>query len=72
MIHTHYVRDNLDLISQRTAGNIPPDAVRFHENCGSNIVLSNDNRTAERIRHHNHGIVMCAYPLMTGRIYEVD
>ncbi|KAK7110395.1 neuralized-like protein 4 isoform X2 [Littorina saxatilis] len=48
-----------------------PAALRFHENHGSNVVLSNDGQTAERINGHDHGIVMCKYPMLINRLYEI-
>ena len=51
---------------------VQPAAVRFHENHGTNIVLSNDNQTAERISGIDHGIVMCRYPMLINRMYEVQ
>ncbi|KAL8603699.1 hypothetical protein ACOMHN_017196 [Nucella lapillus] len=50
---------------------IDPAALRFDANHGSNVVLSNDGQTAERIRGHDNAIVVCRYPLLINRVFEV-
>nr|KAG5686845.1 hypothetical protein BaRGS_029890 [Batillaria attramentaria] len=44
----------------------------FHENHGQNIVLSNRQRTAERVRDVDHGIVLSSEPMDENLLYEVD
>ncbi|KAK7088350.1 E3 ubiquitin-protein ligase Midline-1-like isoform X2 [Littorina saxatilis] len=44
---------------------------RFHTNHGTNIVLSNDGLTAERVGGWNNGIVVADQPMMPNVLYEI-
>jgi neuralized-like protein 4 len=46
----------------------------FHQRCGSLVVLSNGQKTAERKRpldEFNNGVVMTSRPLMDDELFEV-
>jgi hypothetical protein len=47
------------------------DPVKFHDRHGAWIVLSNDNKTAQRTRGCNNGVVIVSTPLAVGELYEV-
>ena len=52
--------------------NFQPSSLTFSRNHGSNIVLSNHGRTAERIRAYDQGgLVVCDTPMLVNRLYEV-
>ncbi|XP_070205309.1 neuralized-like protein 4 [Littorina saxatilis] len=44
---------------------------RFHTNHGTNIVLSNDGLTAERVGGHDYGIVVADQPMVPDVLYEI-
>ncbi|KAK7094667.1 tripartite motif-containing protein 2-like [Littorina saxatilis] len=47
--------------------------LRFHDNHGKNLTLSNDDRTAELIENHiTYGVVMSRDPMMSGMLYQVQ
>ncbi|XP_025114397.1 E3 ubiquitin-protein ligase TRIM33-like isoform X2 [Pomacea canaliculata] len=50
-----------------------PPVLVFHDNCGSNIRLTNGNRTAEKIDRsaYNNGVVMSRDPMLFDVLYEV-
>ena len=46
--------------------------LRFHDNCGKKIQLSNNYQTAQRTSpDKGHGIVMSRDPMLTNLLYEV-
>ena len=46
-------------------------AISFHDNHGANIVLSNDNQTAEYAQGYGDGVVMLRDPMEVNMLYEV-
>lgn len=44
---------------------------RFSKCCGPNITLTNNNTTAKRVRHYNHGLVFTSHPLEPEELFEV-
>ena len=47
-------------------------SLRFHDNCGKNIKLSNNNQTAQRTSLDKYdGIVMSLDPMLTNKLYQV-
>nr|KAG5700571.1 hypothetical protein BaRGS_015367 [Batillaria attramentaria] len=44
---------------------------RFHTNHGKNIVLSNNQQTAERVREFKDGIVISSEAMTTNTLYEI-
>jgi hypothetical protein len=51
-----------------------PDRLQFHEQCGTLVKLSCNNRTAERRRpldEFNNGVVMTHRPLRDNELFEV-
>nr|KAG5686485.1 hypothetical protein BaRGS_018737 [Batillaria attramentaria] len=49
-----------------------PLEIRFHPNCGKNIVLSDDRQTAERVKGNYDGVVISADPMVINILYEVS
>ena len=46
--------------------------LRFHDNCGKKIQLSNNHQTAQRTsRDTGHGVVISRDPMLTNLLYEV-
>ena len=46
--------------------------LRFHDNCGKKIQLSNNHQTAHRTsRDTGHGVVISRDPMLTNLLYEV-
>ncbi|KAK7094474.1 E3 ubiquitin-protein ligase TRIM33-like isoform X1 [Littorina saxatilis] len=49
-----------------------PASFYFHDNHGTNIVLSNNHKTAERKgRGYRNGIVVSRYPIEVNKLYEI-
>lgn len=48
-----------------------PAGVRFHANHGTNIALSDDRQTAEKVRGDSHAIVMVTDPMGFDTLFEV-
>ena len=50
--------------------------LRFHDNCGKNITLSNNNQTAQWTLLHEYdewdGVVMSHDPMLTDMLYQVS
>ncbi|XP_070176268.1 neuralized-like protein 4 isoform X1 [Littorina saxatilis] len=46
--------------------------LRFHDNHGQKIRLSNDNQTAQKTSGFQDGIVMSRDPMLTGMLYQVQ
>ena len=50
--------------------------LRFHDNCGKNITLSNSNQTAQWTLLHEYdewdGVVMSHDPMLTDMLYQVS
>ena len=50
--------------------------LRFHDNCGKNITLSNNNQTAQCTLLHKcdewDGVVMSHEPMLTDMLYQVS
>nr|KAG5707953.1 hypothetical protein BaRGS_025091 [Batillaria attramentaria] len=61
----------LDTLGQMKVTPVSPE-FRFHTNHGKNIVLSDDQRSAERVRGDNDGIVLSSDPMMVNTLYEVE
>nr|KAG5707963.1 hypothetical protein BaRGS_025101 [Batillaria attramentaria] len=63
------VEKELDTLEQMKVTPVSLD-FRFHTNHGQNIVLSDDQRSAERVRDNNDGIVLSSDPMMVNTLYE--
>nr|KAG5707955.1 hypothetical protein BaRGS_025093 [Batillaria attramentaria] len=59
-----------DMKAEVHGGKASPE-FRFHTNHGKNIVLSDDQRSAERVRGEVGGIVLSSDPMMVNTLYEV-
>ena len=44
---------------------------RFHSSCGENIILSDDNTVARRVRSYCDGIVFTEQPVALGTVFQV-
>ncbi|XP_076236666.1 neuralized E3 ubiquitin protein ligase 4 isoform X2 [Calliopsis andreniformis] len=68
------VNVNVNLPKNPSLAAIREDRLRFHERVGSMVKLSNNARTAERIRpldEFNNGVVMTHRPLRDNELFEV-
>lgn len=68
------VNVNVNLPKNPSLAAIREDRLRFHERVGSLVKLSNNARTAERIRpldEFNNGVVMTHRPLRDNELFEV-
>ena len=44
---------------------------RFHSRCGGNIILSNNNTVARRVKSYDDGIVFTEQPVALGTVFQV-
>ncbi|XP_025114393.1 E3 ubiquitin-protein ligase TRIM33-like isoform X2 [Pomacea canaliculata] len=65
------IEDDLLLLKQKTE--LTPPVLVFHDNCGTNIRLTNGNRTAEKIEPQafGNGVVVSRDPMLANVLYEV-
>nr|KAG5707964.1 hypothetical protein BaRGS_025102 [Batillaria attramentaria] len=65
------IKKELDTLGQMKVTPVSLD-FRFHTNHGKNIVLSDDQRSAERVTGYIDGIVLSSDPMMVNTLYEVQ
>lgn len=68
------VNVNVNLPKNPSLAAIREDRLRFHERIGTMVKLSNNARTAERMRpldEFNNGVVMTHRPLRDNELFEV-
>nr|KAG5690243.1 hypothetical protein BaRGS_026695 [Batillaria attramentaria] len=60
-----------DMAASQAVGQVTATIWRFHTNHGKNIVLSNNQQTAERVRKYDDAIVISSEAMTTNTLYEV-
>ncbi|XP_068632829.1 neuralized-like protein 4 [Battus philenor] len=69
-----YREDYVPMTSEAACALIAQDRIRFHPRCGILVLLSNNNKSAERARpldDYNNGVVMTHRPLYDDEIFEI-